>query len=98
SPSKPPCRGPFFRASCRMATATVASSTYPCSKLKSLESFRDRRSMMLTYTAPLRDMRFVLHELHDSAGLAHLPGFEEITPDLLDTIVDDAARFISETL
>ncbi len=53
---------------------------------------------MLTYTAPLRDMRFVLHELHDSAGLSHLPGFEEITPDLMDTILDEAARFISATL
>jgi len=53
---------------------------------------------MLTYTAPLRDMRFVLHELHDSAGLSQLPGFEEITPDLMDTILDEAARFISATL
>ncbi|MDB6083567.1 MAG: Acyl-CoA dehydrogenase terminal, partial [Gammaproteobacteria bacterium] len=28
---------------------------------------------MQTYTAPLRDMRFVIHELHDGAGLAKLP-------------------------
>lgn len=53
---------------------------------------------MLTYTAPLRDMRFVLHELHDSASLSHLPGFEEVTPDLMDTILEEAARFISATL
>jgi hypothetical protein len=28
---------------------------------------------MQTYNAPLRDMRFVLHELHDSASLASCP-------------------------
>jgi hypothetical protein len=35
---------------------------------------------MLTYAPPLRDMRFVLHELHDCADLTRLPGFEEVTP------------------
>ena len=50
---------------------------------------------MQTYTAPLRDMRFVLHELHGSASLTHLPGLEEITPDLLNTILEEAAKFIS---
>jgi hypothetical protein len=35
---------------------------------------------MQTYKAPLRDMRFVLHELHDSAALARLPGLEESPP------------------
>ena len=48
---------------------------------------------MQTYTAPLRDMRFVLHELHDSNGLAKLPGLEEVTVDLLNTILDEAAKF-----
>src|SRR3984893_988186 len=53
---------------------------------------------MHTYTAPLRDMRFVLHELHGSASLTHLPGLEEITPDLLNTILEEAAKFISSVL
>jgi hypothetical protein len=53
---------------------------------------------MQTYTPPLRDMRFVIHELHDSAALRALPGLEEITPDLLDTILDEAGKFISATL
>jgi alkylation response protein AidB-like acyl-CoA dehydrogenase len=53
---------------------------------------------MQTYTAPLRDMRFVLHELHDSTSLKHLPGLEEITPDLLDTILEEAAKFITAVL
>ena len=53
---------------------------------------------MQNYNAPLRDMRFVLHELHDSSSLNHLPGLEEITPDLLDTILDEAAKFMSAVL
>jgi alkylation response protein AidB-like acyl-CoA dehydrogenase len=53
---------------------------------------------MHTYSAPLRDMRFVLHELHDSTSLAHLPGLEEITPELTNTILEEAAKFIRATM
>ncbi len=53
---------------------------------------------MQTYHAPLRDMRFALHELHDSAALARLPGLEEATPDLLDTILEEAAKITAEQL
>ena len=45
---------------------------------------------MQTYTAPVRDMRFVLHELHDSSSLATLPGLEEMSSDLLNTVLDEA--------
>ena len=50
---------------------------------------------MQTYTAPLRDMRFVLHELHAASTL---PGMEEFTPDLLDTILEEAGKFCAEQL
>ncbi|GAC1304958.1 MAG: acyl-CoA dehydrogenase C-terminal domain-containing protein [Steroidobacteraceae bacterium] len=53
---------------------------------------------MQTYTAPLRDMRFVLHELHDSGNLSALPGLTETTPDLLDTVLEEAAKFIASVL
>ncbi|MEA3151103.1 MAG: 3-(methylsulfanyl)propanoyl-CoA dehydrogenase [Gammaproteobacteria bacterium] len=53
---------------------------------------------MQTYNAPLRDMRFVMHELHDSASLARLPGLEEVTPDLIDTILEEASKFIGSVL
>jgi alkylation response protein AidB-like acyl-CoA dehydrogenase len=53
---------------------------------------------MQTYTPPLRDMRFVLHELHDSSALVHLPGLEDMSPDLLNTILEEAGKFISATL
>ncbi|MGE4481767.1 acyl-CoA dehydrogenase C-terminal domain-containing protein [Acidocella sp.] len=50
---------------------------------------------MQTYTAPLRDMRFVLHELHQSPPL---PGTEEFTPELLDTVLEEAGKFCTEVL
>lgn len=53
---------------------------------------------MQTYSAPLRDMRFVVHELHGSADYAAIPGFEEITPDLIDAILEEAAKFVTERL
>jgi alkylation response protein AidB-like acyl-CoA dehydrogenase len=53
---------------------------------------------MQTYSAPLRDMRFVLHELHDSARLAQLPGLEQITPDLIDSVLEEAAKFTARVL
>jgi alkylation response protein AidB-like acyl-CoA dehydrogenase len=53
---------------------------------------------MQIYNAPLRDMRFVMHELHDSASLARLPGLEEVTPDLLDTVLEEASKFITSVL
>ena len=46
---------------------------------------------MATYTAPLRDMRFVLHELLDAGSLAQLPGYEQATPDLIDAVLEAAA-------
>ena len=53
---------------------------------------------MATYTAPLRDMRFVLHELLDSGSLADLPGFEQATPDLVDAVLEEAAKLNQEVL
>ena len=53
---------------------------------------------MQTYTAPLRDMRFVLNELLDVGTLATLPGFEEVTPDVVDRMIEEGARLCENTL
>lgn len=50
---------------------------------------------MQTYTAPLRDMRFVLHELHN---VSSMPGMEEFSADLLDTVLEEAGKFCAEML
>ena len=53
---------------------------------------------MQTYNAPLRDMRFVMHELHARANLAELPGLQESTPDLLDSVLEEAPKFMASVL
>lgn len=53
---------------------------------------------MPIYKAPLRDMRFVLYDVMDGDGLAALPGLSDFTRDLVDPILDEAARLSEEVL
>jgi alkylation response protein AidB-like acyl-CoA dehydrogenase len=53
---------------------------------------------MQVYKAPIRDMQFVLHELHDSASLTRLPGLEEVTPELIDSVLEEAGKFVEGVL
>jgi 3-(methylsulfanyl)propanoyl-CoA dehydrogenase len=53
---------------------------------------------MSAYAAPLKDMRFVLNELAGLSEVARLPGCEEATPDTVDAILEEAARFASGVL
>jgi alkylation response protein AidB-like acyl-CoA dehydrogenase len=53
---------------------------------------------MASYTAPLRDMRFILYELLDGEDLTALPGYEDFTPDLIDPVLDEAAKLCEQVL
>jgi len=53
---------------------------------------------MPTYKAPLRDIRFVLHELLQVAQLAELPGYGEATPDTIDAVLEEAAKLCEAVL
>ena len=53
---------------------------------------------MAEYVAPLRDFKFVIEELADLNGVRQLPGLEEATPDLVDAILDEGAKFVEEVL
>ena len=53
---------------------------------------------MQTYKAPLRDMRFVLHELHGDTRIADLPGYADFTPDLIDSILEEAGKVAEDVL
>src|ERR671928_900919 len=53
---------------------------------------------MSTYTAPLKDMKFVLNELAGLTEVAKLPGYEEATPDTVEAILEEAAKFAAEVL
>ncbi len=47
---------------------------------------------MVTYAAPLREIRFVLNEVLKADQLSALPGYEEATPDLFDAVLEEAAK------
>ncbi|MEW6124911.1 MAG: acyl-CoA dehydrogenase C-terminal domain-containing protein [Pseudomonadota bacterium] len=53
---------------------------------------------MQVYQPPLRDMRFVLHELHGSDTLKEMKGLEEVTPDLIDAVLEEAGKLVTEVL
>ncbi|GLR11674.1 acyl-CoA dehydrogenase oxidoreductase [Chitinimonas prasina] len=54
---------------------------------------------MATYRAPLRDMQFVLHELLNvESTLTALPGYQDANRDLIDSVLEEAAKFAQEVL
>jgi 3-(methylthio)propanoyl-CoA dehydrogenase len=53
---------------------------------------------MHEYQAPLADMKFVLRELVDWKLLTQLPGFGEMTLDVADAVLDEAAKFAGGVL
>ncbi len=53
---------------------------------------------MPTFTPPLRDMKFVFSELFDGNDLPDLPGLEEVTPDLVEAVLEEAGKICSDVL
>ncbi|MEQ9526838.1 MAG: acyl-CoA dehydrogenase family protein, partial [Parvibaculaceae bacterium] len=53
---------------------------------------------MPTYKAPLREYRFLLNELLDFSQYANLPGFADAPADLVDAILEEAAKLTEEVL
>jgi alkylation response protein AidB-like acyl-CoA dehydrogenase len=53
---------------------------------------------MSTYIAPLRDMQFVLNEIAGLDQICALPGNEECSVDLVESILDEAAKFATGVL
>jgi alkylation response protein AidB-like acyl-CoA dehydrogenase len=53
---------------------------------------------MIVYRAPLRDLRFVLHEVLEVERLAELPEFAAATRDTVDAVLEAAATFCEREL
>jgi 3-(methylthio)propanoyl-CoA dehydrogenase len=53
---------------------------------------------MREYQAPLTEMQFVLRELVDHALIARLPGFEDMTLELGEAVLEEAAKFAGGVL
>ena len=50
------------------------------------------------YNAPVKDMKFVLHELWDASELSTYEGYEDASPDLIDAMLEEAAKFMKAEL
>jgi 3-(methylsulfanyl)propanoyl-CoA dehydrogenase len=53
---------------------------------------------MPNYRAPLRDIQFAITELAGLERLAALPGYHEVTADLAEAVLDEAAKLAGEVL
>jgi len=52
----------------------------------------------MRYASPLQDFRFVLNELAGLADILKLPGFEDVSSDLVDAILEENARFVEQVV
>lgn len=53
---------------------------------------------MPVYTAPLRDMSFVLKEVIGTKELISIPKFQDVSEDLIDAVLTEGARFAENVL
>ncbi len=53
---------------------------------------------MPVYNAPLDNMKFVLHDVLGAESLNTLPGYEDVSADLIDSILEEAAKMCEQVL
>ena len=54
---------------------------------------------MIQYKAPMRDIQFLINDVFDfQSHYKNIPGGEEASPEMVDAILGEAARFSEEVL
>ena len=52
----------------------------------------------MSYSAPIKQMQFVLDHVVGMSEVAQLPGYEDATPDIVAAILEEAGKFAGEVL
>ncbi|MFC3107109.1 acyl-CoA dehydrogenase [Undibacterium arcticum] len=52
----------------------------------------------MSYNAPLKDMLFVINELADLSAVHALPGCEDATPETVEAVLEENAKFTGEVI
>ncbi|MBP6018147.1 MAG: acyl-CoA dehydrogenase C-terminal domain-containing protein [Burkholderiaceae bacterium] len=52
----------------------------------------------MSFRAPIQDIRFVVQHLADLDGVLALPGFEDVSSDLVDAVFEENARFVEQAI
>ncbi len=52
----------------------------------------------MSYTAPLKDMAFVMNELAGLEAVSQLPGCEDATPETAEAVLEENAKFCGEVI
>lgn len=53
---------------------------------------------MTDYNPPLKEMSFLINEVLNLGDIAQLPSFEDVSPDLVAAILNEAGRFFAEVV
>lgn len=53
---------------------------------------------MPVYSPPSENIRFILHDVLGAESLSELPGFEEVSADLIDQIIEEGGKICEEVL
>lgn len=53
---------------------------------------------MVTYNAPVREISFALEQFSNTSMLATFPGYEDATPDMIDAILEEAAKLARDVI